>query len=491
MKKIILTLILVLVTQLLQPLPTSLGAPNTVQLSFQGPITGALGNYGVLQALSMRFVINKFNLEQHNIRVDYDFIDDQGDINFSNGGGQDFGWLIRNAISNPNLIGVVGPANSGTARASFPFYSAAKLPLISTAANYPTLADPSFGGNGIFHRVLPLSIGGNNVNTESIGTALGGLAMGLNKKRDRNSIMVIFYNDGYYSNKIANDVITSLEKNRTPFSLLELSNQNYSIISQGIVKVAPSVIAYVGSEQSGYPDGGAGKLLKALKNSGYGGNFVTVDLDDVNYGDWKNAFLSEAGSDIASNSLVISNCFDLRALNQKLSQEFEQSLGISPSCLSVNTINATNIFLQGITAGNTTRENLAKFVNSYRGFGLAGNPIAFTTQGDLIKPIWGLEKFAGSEWEYIGSTYSTIQKPYIPSISGYRKTRKGFSFRISNFNSLYAWSVFTASSGEISIDNRGIATFIAQDPLAKINPVVTVTSNRAGYFSGKTTIALR
>lgn len=483
LQKKTLAFIFILILQFLAPINSSIaGSPHLV-LAYQGPLTGPAGALGAAQYIGVRFAISQFNAKNPNTQIELTTIDDQGDPAQAPA-------LASYVVSQTDTIGVIGPAFSGAALVSLPYYRKANLPLISPSATNPNLANPDRVASGTFHRVVPPYIGGNSLNSDSIGTALANLSLTLLKGKSRkNKIEVIFSNDGYFSSPVSNDVIRALEKNKANFSTYTLSNTDYASASSQIIADAPKIVAYIGSEYLGYPANEAGKFLKALRGRGFSGEFITLDLD-VGYGEWKPAFISEAGS-VASNTIIISGCFDLKALNQKVAKEFEASQGVPPSCLSTDAINATNIFLEGITKGAVTRGDLASFVNSYSGYGLAGNPISFTPEGDLVKPIWALEKFNGSDWKYFGSSNTRTQAGLIPSISGYRKTKIGFNFRITNFSLLYSWSASTTSVGEMSIDNKGIVTFVTQGRITNSRPTVTVTSNRAGYLMGETSATLR
>jgi branched-chain amino acid transport system substrate-binding protein len=73
----------------------------------------------------------------------------------------------------------------------------------------------------------------------------------------------------------------------------------------------------------------------------------------------------------------------LAGISTKLEADFKKKMGVSSGVYSVESFDAANILLEGIKAGNTTREKMLKWVKAYKGKSVSGNNIKFDKNGDV------------------------------------------------------------------------------------------------------------
>jgi branched-chain amino acid transport system substrate-binding protein len=140
---------------------TSVAAPNEMASSaitdpcpvkkivYQGPITGPEAEIGVNQSAAARIAYNEVirNFTYPNYKVIFVQADDQGSAAVA-------APVAAKMASDPCVLGVIGPAFSGAAKVSLPYYLAAGIPVITPSATNLTL--PNFGSS-IFHGVTKSS----------------------------------------------------------------------------------------------------------------------------------------------------------------------------------------------------------------------------------------------------------------------------------------------------------------------------------------------
>jgi branched-chain amino acid transport system substrate-binding protein len=117
----------------------------------------------------------------------------------------------------------------------------------------------------------------------------------------------------------------------------------------------------------------AGLLAKQLKAGGFTGAFVSGD------GSLDPGFVEVAGAEGAEGAALTCPC----APNpEDFSATFAALNGADPGTYSAEAYDATNIFLQGIADGNSTREDILAWVNAYDAEGIT-KPLKFDETGEV------------------------------------------------------------------------------------------------------------
>jgi hypothetical protein len=154
-----------------------------------------------------------------------------------------------------------------------------------------------------------------------------------------------------------------------------------------------------------YPEQ-SGAFVRQLRESGSNAVFASGEAS------YSNEFLKTAGP-VASSATRLVGVPSLSQVNPKLEAELQETIGRSSGLYSVAAIDATNVFLAGISKGITTRSQMLNFVKSYSGVSVNGFPFSFTSNGDINgKTLFNLSVKDSS---YLLSGASAIDTPdYVP-----------------------------------------------------------------------------
>jgi branched-chain amino acid transport system substrate-binding protein len=352
------------------------GTSNILYLAYQGPLTGSEESLGQSQLAAVKFAVSKYNLSQSSSRVELILADDQGDQTIAAN-------IASEIASNKAILGVVGPAYSATTVASLPFYKAAGLALISPSAGRPSLTDRTsseFGGP-IFHRV----VGADSAQ----GQALAKLATNGNKAAK----VFIVSDQNQYSLNLAGYVTAALKK--IPGASLVGSGSvtdttaNFAPTITKIKTAGADVVVYTGYYNQ------AAVFIKQLRESGSKAIFSGGD------GVFLQDFLKLAGSAAEGSRFI--GLPVLADINPALEDEYINSTGMSSDVFAVSSIDSTNVFLSGITAGVRSRAEMLSFVKSKTGsrISLSGKDVYFDDKGDVIDPDISSFLVSGGRFKYL------------------------------------------------------------------------------------------
>jgi len=337
---------------------TSANAANyKYYIAYQGPLTGDNKQTGLDEIAGVKYALALYNKTHANAQVGLKQVDDQGS-------GPGASTVAPGTARDKSIIAIVGPAFSGASVASFPYYKAAGLPLISPSATRVTLTDPSspdFGGP-VFHR-LPSK-------DDKQGPALAKYAIQGVKTpvvyavNDQSSYGVGL--DGYVQSalKALNVKIAGTDSVDGTNATLDFS-ATISKIKDG----AANVVIYSGYYAQ------AADFVKQLRNAGYTGIFASGD------GTYDPGFITGAG-DAAEGARLTASSAVFQDAGKQISADFKKVTGNAPGTYATEDFDATNIILAGIAKGNTTRAKLENYINTGSWTGLMGNKIKFDANGD-------------------------------------------------------------------------------------------------------------
>jgi branched-chain amino acid transport system substrate-binding protein len=327
-------------------------------IAYQGPLTGDNKQTGLDEIAGVKYALALYNKAHPTAQVGLKQVDDQGS-------GPGASVVAPGTAKDKTILAIVGPAFSGASVASFPYYKAAGLPLISPSATRVTLTDPTspdFGGP-VFHR-LPSK-------DDKQGPALAHYAI-----QGVKSPVVYVVNDqssygtgldGYVQAALAaSPGVKIAGKDSVDGTNTTL---DFSATISKIKNGAANVVIY-----SGYYAQAAG-FVKQLRNAGYTGIFASGD------GTYDPGFIDGAG-DAAEGARLTASSAVFQDAGKAISADFKKVTGNAPGTYATEDFDAANIILAGIAKGNTTRAKLLAYINTGSWTGLMGNKITFDKNGD-------------------------------------------------------------------------------------------------------------
>ena len=326
-------------------------------IAYQGPLTGDNKQTGLDEIAGVKYALALYNKANPKAQVGLKQVDDQGS-------GPGASVVAPGTAKDNSILAIVGPAFSGASVASFPYYKAAGLPLISPSATRVTLTDPSstdFGGP-VFHR-LPSK-------DDKQGPALAKYAI-----QGVKSPVVYTVNDqSSYGTGLDGYVQSALKAlGHAAVGTDSVDGTNTTLdFSATISKIKDSktnVVIY-----SGYYAQAAG-FVKQLRNAGFTGIFASGD------GTYDPGFIDGAG-DAAEGARLTASSAVFQDAGKAIAADFKKVTGNAPGTYATEDFDAANIILSCIKKGNTTRAKIQKCINTGTFTGLMGNTIKFDKNGD-------------------------------------------------------------------------------------------------------------
>ncbi len=326
-------------------------------IAYQGPLTGDNKQTGLDEIAGVKYALALYNKANPKAQVGLKQVDDQGS-------GPGASVVAPGTAKDKSILAIVGPAFSGASVASFPYYKAAGLPLISPSATRVTLTDPSstdFGGP-VFHR-LPSK-------DDKQGPALAKYAI-----QGVKSPVVYTVNDqSSYGTGLDGYVQSALKAlGHAAVGTDSVDGTNTTLdFSATISKIKDSktnVVIY-----SGYYAQAAG-FVKQLRNAGFTGIFASGD------GTYDPGFIDGAG-DAAEGARLTASSAVFQDAGKAIAADFKKVTGNAPGTYATEDFDAANIILSCIKKGNTTRAKIQKCINTGTFTGLMGNTIKFDKNGD-------------------------------------------------------------------------------------------------------------
>jgi branched-chain amino acid transport system substrate-binding protein len=373
-----------------------------VYLAYQGPLSGPEATTGIDESAGVNWAIKRFNSSQSDYQVKLVLVDDQGDPAVA-------GPAARDISGKSEILGMIGPAYSGATIASLPYYKSTGLAMISPSATRISLTDPTSAdyGGPVFFRVSTLD---TRISEAVAEFAVKGVL----------SPRVFIVDDQSAYSVPAASTITSFLKKLPGASLVGRDSvpNTTTDFSPTIAKIKTSgatVVIYTGYYSQ------AAVFIKQLRDSGSKAVFAGGD------GVFNQEFPRLAGA-AAEGSRII-GIPALADVNPTLEAQFRGQMGVASGIYAIQSIDAANIFLQGIKAGKLTRAAMLEWVKNYNGVGIVGNKIKFTSYGDTVEPH-GVAGFVVSNQklvfqELLGNlavmeptpTPKPVTKPETPSFS--------------------------------------------------------------------------
>ena len=331
-------------------------AENTFSIAYQGPLSGGEASTGTDEQNAVKYAAMLFMEANPGYTINVVSVDDQGDPAVAS-------TVAPGTASDESIIGLVGPAYSGATIASLPFYKDAGLALISPSATRVSITDPTspdFGGP-VFHRV----VGKDDLQGPALAKyATDGVA---------NAKVFVFDDQSSYAVPLRGYVEAGLKTVAGATlvggdSVINTAT-DYSPTIAKIKTSGANVVIYTGYYSA------AAIFIKQLRDSGSEAIFAGGD------GVFNQEFPKLAGA--AAEGSRITGVGGFAGISAELEADFQEKMGVSSGVYSVESFDAANILLEGIKAGNTTRESMLAWVKAYTGTSVSGNTIKFDSNGDI------------------------------------------------------------------------------------------------------------
>ena len=328
-------------------------ANTTLKIAYQGPLTGPEAQTGTDGIRGVKLALKIYNASKPKIKVEVYEGDDQGD--------DALGKTVGAGIAaDPAVVGVL-TAYSGPTIAALPSYKAAGLVIVSPSATRVGLTDPASPSYGapVFHRIVS--------NDDLQGPALARAAT----TGVKNPTVFMVSDQSSYSEGLFSAVKAALG---TALEASDKAAKGTTDFSATISKVRASkanVVIYTGY----YADGA--KFLKQLRDKNYKGVFAAGD------GVLNSEFPKLAGKRQSEGARLTAPIVPLEVASASLTAQFKKEFGANPGVYTTEAFTATNMILEAIKAGKTTRADILAYIKTIKHKNVAGVTVSFNEFGDL------------------------------------------------------------------------------------------------------------
>lgn len=349
--------------------PTTTGGVGGVTceglaIGFFGALTGDNANLGINIRRGADLAVAEFNAKNPDCQIGLKDFDSQGDPKQAPA-------LADKAISDKEIVGIVGPAFSGESKAANPKFNEAVLPIITPSATNPGLSQ---NGWTIFHRLLA----GDDKQGPGVATYISGTL--------KAAKVGILDDASEYGKGLADIVKSTLGAAVVASDTIDPKAADYSAAVSKMKDAAPDAIFYGGYFAE------AGKLAKQLRDAGVKSTLVFGD------GVLDKGFI-EAGGPAAEGAIISCTCAPTDA-NPEFLAAYTAKFTDAPATYGPEAYDAANAFLAAITAGKTDRAGINDFLKTYDAKGVtkqikwdatgevAGSAVyAYKVDGGKITPL--------------------------------------------------------------------------------------------------------
>ncbi len=327
------------------------GAACDLKIGFFGALTGDAAGLGIHMRNGTKMAIDQYNKANAACQVKLEEYDSQGDPAKAPP-------LAQKAVGDTKVVAMIGPAFSGESEVADPIFEEAGLPTISPSATRPSL---STKGWKTFHR----GVG----NDESQGPAAGRYIQNVMKAEK----VYVVDDQSAYGAGLADEVKKVLGAKVVGQDKVQVKQTDFSAVATKISGSGSTALFFGGY----YTE--AGLLLKQLKSAGWKGTMVAGDgVNDAN-------FITVAGKAVAEGTVLTCPCAPATAAKGTFVTDYKAANNnAEPGTYADVSYDITNIVLEGIKAGKSTRADLNTFITSYNKAGAAtGVTYKFEANGEL------------------------------------------------------------------------------------------------------------
>ena len=328
-------------------------AETVLKIAYQGPITGPEAQTGTDGIRGVKLALKIYNASKPKIKVEAYEGDDQGD--------DALGKTVGAGIAaDPAVVGVL-TAYSGPTIAALPSYKAAGIVIVSPSATRVGLTDPASPSYGapVFHRIVS--------NDDLQGPALARTAT----TGVKNPTVFMVSDQSSYSEGLFASTKAALGTALEGSDKAAKGTTDFSATISKIKAAKANIVIYTGY----YADGA--KFVKQLRDKNYKGIFAAGD------GVLNSEFPKLAGKRQSEGARLTAPIVPLEVASPKLTADFKKEFGAAPGVYTTEAFTATNMILEAIKKGKTSRADILAYVKAIKYKNVAGVTISFNEFGDL------------------------------------------------------------------------------------------------------------
>jgi branched-chain amino acid transport system substrate-binding protein len=328
-------------------------AETVLKIAYQGPLTGPEAQTGTDGIRGVKLALKIYNASKPKIKVEAYEGDDQGD--------DALGKTVGAGIAaDPAVVGVL-TAYSGPTIAALPSYKAAGIVIVSPSATRVGLTDPASPSYGapVFHRIVS--------NDDLQGPALARTAT----TGVKNPTVFMVSDQSSYSEGLFASTKAALGTALEGSDKAAKGTTDFSATISKIKAAKANVVIYTGY----YADGA--KFVKQLRDKNYKGIFAAGD------GVLNSEFPKLAGKRQSEGVRLTAPIVPLEVASPKLTADFKKEFGAAPGVYTTEAFTATNMILEAIKKGKTSRADILAYVKAIKYKNVAGVTISFNEFGDL------------------------------------------------------------------------------------------------------------
>ena len=335
------------------------GKACNLKIGFFGALTGDNANLGINIKNGVDLAVTQYNAKHADCKVTLTTFDSQGDPAQAPA-------LAQKAVSDKQLVGVVGPAFSGESKAADPIFAKAGLTTITPSATNPTLSQQ---GWPTFFRML-----GNDA---SQAPAAAKYIKDVLKAKK-----VFVADDSSEYGKGLADIV------RKDLGSMVVGNDS---VQQKQTDFSATVTKITASNADAFFYGGyyaeAGLLAKQLRQQGWKGTIVAGD------GVKDDGYIKAAGT-AAEGTVLTCPCLPPEKAPE-FQTAYKKAYNSDPATYSAEGYDSANVLLAAIAAGKSTPADVLSFVKSYSGQGVT-KMIKFDSHGEpSAVTVWAYKVTGG------------------------------------------------------------------------------------------------
>ena len=328
-------------------------AETVLKIAYQGPLTGPEAQTGTDGIRGVKLALKIYNASKPKIKVEAYEGDDQGD--------DALGKTVGAGIAaDPAVVGVL-TAYSGPTIAALPSYKAAGIVIVSPSATRVGLTDPASPSYGapVFHRIVS--------NDDLQGPALARTAT----TGVKNPTVFMVSDQSSYSEGLFASTKAALGTALEGSDKAAKGTTDFSATISKVKAAKANIVIYTGY----YADGA--KFVKQLRDKNYKGIFAAGD------GVLNSEFPKLAGKRQSEGVRLTAPIVPLEVASPKLTADFKKEFGAAPGVYTTEAFTATNMILEAIKKGKTSRADILAYVKAIKYKNVAGVTISFNEFGDL------------------------------------------------------------------------------------------------------------
>ena len=328
-------------------------AETVLKIAYQGPLTGPEAQTGTDGIRGVKLALKIYNAKKPKIKVEAYEGDDQGD--------DALGKTVGAGIAaDPAVVGVL-TAYSGPTIAALPSYKAAGIVIVSPSATRVGLTDPTSPSYGapVFHRIVS--------NDDLQGPALARTAT----TGVKNPTVFMVSDQSSYSEGLFASTKAALGTALEGSDKAAKGTTDFSATISKVKAAKANIVIYTGY----YADGA--KFLKQLRDKNFKGVFAAGD------GVLNSEFPKLAGKRQSEGARLTAPIVPLEVASPKLTADFKKEFGAAPGVYTTEAFTATNMILEAITKGKTSRADILAYIKAIKYKNIAGVTVSFNEFGDL------------------------------------------------------------------------------------------------------------